>query len=155
MSVIQNIGTEQAPLVTGRVAKTAELSSQQIRTVQSGSGNDAQASVVELSRGAQGVARINETKNGLNETAKVIRGADQSLEQMNEYVQQMKANLNNIVKMFPPYPPGSEDRIKFLRSFNAFRKMIDQLNLQTEPTATVPGQSGEQADSVSETGNTK
>ena len=41
----------------------------------------------------------------------------------------MKARLLRIVKNFPPFPPGSEERVKILRSFNLFRKQIDQLTI--------------------------
>lgn len=133
MSVIQNIGTEQAPLVANRVAKASELSSQQARAVASGSGNIIrQESVVRLSNEAVDIASLQEAKKSLNDTAKGIRIADQSMQQMNEYVERMKANLNAIIKQYPPFPPGSEERVSYLRSFNAFRRQIDQLSLVPE-----------------------
>lgn len=133
MSVIQNIGTEQALLVANRVAKASELSSQQARAVASGSGNIIrQESVVRLSNEAVDIASLQEAKKSLNDTAKGIRIADQSMQQMNEYVERMKANLNAIIKQYPPFPPGSEERVSYLRSFNAFRRQIDQLSLVPE-----------------------
>lgn len=133
MSVIQNIGTEQAPLVANRVARSSELSSQQARAVASVSGNSVQESVVSLSNEAVDVANIQEAKNSLNDTAKSIRKADQAMQMINDvYIEQMKASLNAIRKQYPPFPPGSEERISYLRSFNGFRQIIDRLSFKTE-----------------------
>lgn len=132
MSVIQNIGTEQAPLTTNRVSKQPEVSSQQARAVSSVTSNVSHEFVVSLSNEAVDVANIQKAKNSLNDTAKNIRQADQAMQMINEvYIEQMKASLNAIRKQYPPFPPGSEERISYLRSFNAFRKMIDQLSFNT------------------------
>lgn len=133
MSVIQNIGIEQAPPVVNRTAKSPDLSSQQARAVASASGNSRQEFVVRLSNEAVDVANIQEAKNSLNDTAKSIRLTDQVMHQINEeYISQMKANLNAIIKQYPPFPPGSEERVSYLRGFNAFRKLIDQLSFIAE-----------------------
>ena len=41
----------------------------------------------------------------------------------------MKARLITIIKQYQPFPPRSEERIRLLRAFNAFRKQIDQLTI--------------------------
>lgn len=133
MSVIQNIGTEKVPLIANRVANAPDLSLKQARIESSGSGNSDQELVVRLSSKAIDVAKIQEAKDSFNDTAKTIRTADKALEHTNEYVEQMKASLNAIVKQYPPYPPGSEERVSYLRSFNAFRRLIDQLSLSSDP----------------------
>jgi hypothetical protein len=50
------------------------------------------------------------------------------MESFETYIDQMKAELGKIIKNYPPFPPGSEKRVEFLRSFTAIRKQIDQLS---------------------------
>lgn len=59
--------------------------------------------------------------------AQEIRNVNQSLETINAHVRQMRASLESIVKIYPPYPPGSSERVEALRQFSAIRKMIDQI----------------------------
>jgi len=58
-----------------------------------------------------------------------INVADTAIKTVNEYVEKMKAQLETIVKTYPPYPPGSAERVEILRSYSAFRKIIDQLTI--------------------------
>ena len=37
--------------------------------------------------------------------------------------------MQRIIKNYPPFPPGSEERVKRLKSVNAFRRFIDQLTI--------------------------
>jgi hypothetical protein len=37
--------------------------------------------------------------------------------------------LERIVKNYPPFPPGSEERVKILKSISSLRKEIDQLTI--------------------------
>ena len=64
-----------------------------------------------------------------NSVAKSVRFTDMTMEKIDRHIAQMKARLLRIVKNFPPFPPGSEERVKILRSFNLFRKQIDQLTI--------------------------
>lgn len=46
------------------------------------------------------------------------------------------------MKQYPPFPPGSEDRIKYLSRFAMLRKQIDQLTYPPDAGAqTIMGQS--------------
>jgi len=154
MSVIQNIGTEQAPLVANRVTKQPEMSSQQARAVSSAASNSGQELVVSLSNEAVDVANIQEAKNSLNDTAQSIRKADQAMQMINEvYIEQMKASLNAVRKQYPPFPPGSEERISYLRSFNGFRQIIDQLSFKAVDNGTEKNSNINESIGVSEKGN--
>jgi hypothetical protein len=66
---------------------------------------------------------------GLNSTAQRIRSADRNTETIETFIDKMKTRLKTILKQYPPFPPGSEERVRLLRSFNAFRKQIDQLTI--------------------------
>lgn len=64
-----------------------------------------------------------------NEVASSIKSADTSMAEIGKKIDTMKADLEIIVKNFPPYPPGSDDRLKFLRNFNSLRQQIDALTI--------------------------
>lgn len=59
--------------------------------------------------------------------AKKIRAVDQSMALVEEKVKEMRTFLEGVVKAYPPYPPGSSERVHALRQFSALRKQIDQL----------------------------
>jgi hypothetical protein len=40
---------------------------------------------------------------------------------------EMKDALHGIIKNYPPYPPGSEERADRLENYNAFRRQIEQI----------------------------
>jgi hypothetical protein len=64
-----------------------------------------------------------------NSVARTIRGADENMGKIENYIDRMKAELQRIVKSYPPFPPGNEERVKRLKSINAFRRLIDQLTI--------------------------
>jgi hypothetical protein len=70
--------------------------------------------------------KINDT---LNAIAKGQRGLENRFQKLDNYLERMKAQLEQIVKQFPPFPPGSEDRVRALRAYAFFRHLIDQLTI--------------------------
>ena len=70
--------------------------------------------------------KINDSWNTI---AQKKRTHDNILNEVEDYIDRMKAQLERILKNFPPFPPGSEGRIQLLRNFAAFRKLIDQLTI--------------------------
>ena len=62
-----------------------------------------------------------------NVSAKSIRAKDNALTQIEESLKKAEKPLTEIVKLFPPFPPGSEERVKMLKSFNSYRKLINKL----------------------------
>ena len=70
--------------------------------------------------------RINEKVNLL---AKGQRFYQRQLQQVDDSIERMTAQLGRIMKQFPPYPPGSEDRVRALRAYAGCRKLIDQLTI--------------------------
>lgn len=59
--------------------------------------------------------------------AQQIRQVNESMETIDSHLSDMRAKLEHIVKIYPPYPPNSSERIETLRQFSALRKMIDQM----------------------------
>ena len=70
--------------------------------------------------------RINDTQNA---TAKVQREVDKRFQKLDDAIERMKENLGQILTQFPPFPPGSQDRVRALRTYAYFRNLIDQLTL--------------------------
>jgi hypothetical protein len=85
-------------------------------------------------------ASLNEQQSvnaDVNNVARNIRVADQSMGKIEDLIQKMKDNLNGIVKQYPPFPPGSEERVRLLKNFNSFRKQIDQLTFPPKETGAM------------------
>lgn len=80
-------------------------------------------------KGLQGI------NDSLATVATSVKHADTAMATINEYVAQMKAQLETIVKMWPPYPPGSQERIEYLRQFAEIRRQIDALTIPPDPGA--------------------
>jgi len=65
----------------------------------------------------------------LNALALKVRGADRTIGMIEKHVEEMKSTLEGIVKNFPPFPEGSEERIRMLKTFKALREQIESLTL--------------------------
>ncbi len=70
--------------------------------------------------------KINEQ---INVAAKGQRFFQRQLQQVDDSIERVKAQLGRIIKQFPPYPPGSDDRLRALRAYAGCRKLIDQLTM--------------------------
>ena len=70
-----------------------------------------------------------------NAVVKSIRIADQAMDDIAANVEQMESEVEMFLKQYPPYPPGSEDRIKYLSRFAMLRKQIDQLTIPPDAGA--------------------
>jgi hypothetical protein len=70
--------------------------------------------------------KINDSWNVIAQKKRIH---DKLLDEVEDYIDHLKAQLERIIKNFPPFPPGSEERIQLLRSFAAFRRLIDQLTI--------------------------
>jgi hypothetical protein len=81
------------------------------------------------SRNHSELLELQKINDSWNVIAQKRRIHDKLLKEVEDYVDQLKAQLERIIKNFPPFPPGSEERIQLLRSFAAFRKLIDQLTI--------------------------
>ena len=71
-------------------------------------------------------------QNQLNDLSKSIRIADQTMGQIDDFIEKMKQNLVTHLKNFPPFLQGSEERIELLKLYNSFRKQIDRLTFPAE-----------------------
>jgi len=73
------------------------------------------------------IQTVNSSSNAVSLS---VRVADNAMKEIGKHVEQMKTDLENIAqKTYPPYPSGSEERTKILKSYSAFRRLINQLTI--------------------------
>jgi len=71
--------------------------------------------------------KLEASNTAYQDIARDIRKVNQSMQTIEANLHHMRAALETIVKIYPPYPPGASERIDALRQFSALRKMIDQI----------------------------
>ena len=64
-----------------------------------------------------------------NLVAATVRGADEAMHKIETRLDEMKDRLLEHVKHYPPFGKGSQERVKLMKLFSAFRKEIDQLTI--------------------------
>jgi len=70
-----------------------------------------------------------------NAVVKSIRIADKAMGEIETNIEQMESEVEMFLKQYPPYPPGSEDRVNYLSRFAMLRKQIDQLTFPPDSGA--------------------
>ena len=73
--------------------------------------------------------RLLDANTRFNDLAQSERRFNEGLNQIQDLVGRMKALLETIVKNYPPFPPGSEERVRILKSYSTLREMIDRLTI--------------------------
>ncbi len=68
----------------------------------------------------------------VNLMAATVRGADESMLKIDEQIENMKNRLLEHVKHYPPFGKDSQERVKLMKLFSAFRKQIDQLTIPAD-----------------------
>jgi len=68
----------------------------------------------------------------INMLAATVRGADEAMQKIDEQIEQMKDRLLQHVKHYPPFGQDSQERVKLMKLFSAFRKQIDQLTIPAD-----------------------
>jgi hypothetical protein len=81
----------------------------------------------EVHQGRSVFRRLQAINASLSGVATNVRAADQIMDTIGKYIERVKAQLERIIKNYPPFPPGSEERVRALRSYNALRRQIDQM----------------------------
>lgn len=75
------------------------------------------------------VDAITTQRNGV---ANSIRIADEAMQKIGIHLDEMKTTLNSILKQYPPFPPGSEERVALLKHFSTLRMQIEALAIPPE-----------------------
>jgi hypothetical protein len=68
----------------------------------------------------------------MNLVAATVRGADKAMHKIENQIDQMKAQLLEHVKHYPPFGKGSAERVKLMKLFSTLRKQIDQLTIPAD-----------------------
>jgi flagellin-like hook-associated protein FlgL len=126
----QAIALNQALYNYGRTMKTMDALTQKLSTGKKISApKDDPVGWANARRSRSTFQSLQAVNDSLNMVAMSIRTADNAMESIGKLIDQMKAQLEVIVKNYPPFPPGSEDRVKLLNSFNMLKRQIDQLTI--------------------------
>jgi len=125
---ITKIGSDQAFCHLNQAANAIDSLTRKSSTGRRmNSAKEGSSRWVQANQGRSAFNNLQAINSSLNLVAMGIRIADMAMETMETYIDQMKAQLERIIKNYPPFPPGSEERVKFLRTFTALRRQIDQL----------------------------
>ncbi len=139
---IHTIGFDQAPQGMGRSQDRLDrLTSQAGSAAQSGGVTSDKAGELILAKAAPEFQRLTALHERSNAVAATIRTMDQAMETAGTTIDAMKKELDVVTKSYPPFPQGSEERVRRLRSYAALRSMIDKLSIPPEEDArTLSGQ---------------
>ncbi len=133
---INTIGFDQAPQGMGRSQDRLDrLASQAGSAAQSGGVTSEKAGQVIIARTAPEFQRLTALHERSNAVAATIRTMDQAMEAAGTTIDAMKKELEVVTKSYPPFPHGSEERARRLRSYAALRTMIDKLTIPPEEDA--------------------
>lgn len=136
---IQNIGFDQAPRGMGRSQERLDrLASQAGSAAESGGITSDKASRLSIVRSAPAYQRLTALHDRSNAVAATIRTMDQAMEAAGTTIDAMKRELEVVAKNYPPFPVGSEERVRRLRAYAALRTMIDKLTIPPEEEARMP-----------------
>ena len=126
----QAIALNQALYNYGRTTKTMDALTQKLSTGKKISApEDDPVGWANAGRSLFRFQSLQAVNDSLNNVAMTIRTADTTMDSIGKIIDQMKAQLEVIIKNYPPFPPGSEDRVKLLNSFNTLKRQIDQLTI--------------------------
>lgn len=87
---------------------------------------------VSLSEKTTGLPGNQQVHDSLHAAARHIRSLDIGLQGGVRHVRKMADDIRAFKKNFPPFPTGSEERVRLLNSFSAIRKQIARLTLPPE-----------------------
>jgi len=133
---INTIGFDQAPQGMGRSQDRLDrLASQAGSAAQSGGVTSEKAGQLTIARTAPEYQRLTALHERSNAVAATIRTMDQAMEAAGTTIDAMKKELEVVTKSYPPFPQGSEERARRLRSYAALRTMIDKLTIPPEEDA--------------------
>jgi len=135
---IHKITTFSFPISTFRLPRPAGFSNSPSGEAVNANvqGENRERNITRLPSDFIDLQKINDTFNAI---ARIQRGFEKHLQKLDDYLERMKAQLEQIVKQFPPFPPGSGDRVRALRAYAYFRNLIDQLTIPPPDEAQIRG----------------
>lgn len=74
-------------------------------------------------------ARLAGYKDEAAQVAQTVREVAGALERAREVVGAMREQVQVLVKNYPPFPPGSEQRLQYLNSISTLRQQLEAMNI--------------------------
>jgi len=88
---------------------------------------------VSLQRSSSTMGKLGSVNEDKNLFATSIRESDKALQEVSKVAVKMKERLETIVKNFPPFAQGSQERKELLMSYVSLRKEIEKLTFPKPP----------------------
>lgn len=85
-----------------------------------------------------GFAALASVKDAAGDLALSLRLGQQSLVQAAALVQEMRQDAQTILKNYPPFPPGNEQRMNYLNSIVGLRRQLEALTFPPVESAAEP-----------------
>ena len=76
----------------------------------------------------------------ISEDAKRLLKMDQQMGQIENAVSSVKEKLNTMRRTLPPFPPGSQEWVRLLKSIIGLRKLIEELTVPHDVTSKEYGE---------------
>lgn len=83
-------------------------------------------------------ANIAAVKDEAAMVAQSVRKAADALAKAQHTVRAMQAQVEAMVKQYPPFPPGSEQRLSYLNSISALRQQLESMTIPPPPDQLEP-----------------
>ncbi len=126
---ITKIGSDQALLKLGYTTNKLDQTGKSGKNRNINFPKEGPSGSDQVSQGRSTFDDIQAFNATLNSVAASIRDADSTMGRIKTLIDRMIEQFGSIIKNYPPFPPGSEDRVRFLRAFAALRRQIDQLSV--------------------------
>jgi hypothetical protein len=82
---------------------------------------------ISASQFAGAYSQLRNRQEALNSAASVVREVGNTAEKAGQLLNRMESELGAVVKMYPPYPVDSPERVQMLNNFGGLRKQIEAL----------------------------
>lgn len=133
-SVVGKVGLESVQHVTGSIRPGSAV------VPDAGVKPDDQVSVSGSAQVADSFAQLRVGQDSLNKTATVVRQLGDAVENAGQLLGKAEDKLGQIVKMYPPYPIDSPERVLLLNDLGGLRKQIDALTFPPPEAVNEIGQ---------------
>ena len=110
------------------IRKNTDIASQNTNSSKNTNGSGAEATAsVKINVSLFEFAIPQSARSAVNMVAASVRRANRAMLEIEKQIDRMKDRLIKHIKNFPPFLPGSEERVKLMKRFSMFRRQIDQL----------------------------
>lgn len=80
---------------------------------------------------------LSDIKDGVANAARTINAVNKALDRADALLQNMQDRVG-LVKDYPPFPPGNEDRVKYIKGIDGLRKELEALSVPRVTEAYQP-----------------